>query len=249
MAPHKICTEFCCSSFLNVQDAKLTKTPDLSNPIHPVFRASNFSSEFDLARMDMSLRLASNLLQAPALVPFINTLSRGVVKNVKGHVKDWRKIDAHDQRALQGGRKLRPLVLHAQLNQDPLSKEAKEHAQHILRELANIVWFELKDFPPGEEGTLAECAGVRGPVPSRSQSVFPRGQRSIIRINRIEYNCLNRRPRVRGLLQSVTYAITLVHELSHALCRATFGQRKPEPFFDKIPFSEIGFVAELFLFS
>ena len=79
--------DHCCSSFVTFKDELITKTPDLTHSIHPIFRLSNFNSipDDDYELLKRSLQLASLMLQSDAVLPYIIRMFDGEVRTAIGH--------------------------------------------------------------------------------------------------------------------------------------------------------------------
>ncbi len=221
------------------------KPADLDNDLHPVFHAANFSVDFDLQLIEMPLRLASHLLQSPALIPLINTLACGVVKSLDGIPTTWPAVYLADRLAKVQGEQNAQVCISASLNGDQISNENKEYAQYILGEFANMVRFEVVEYPAGG-GTSGETEVVNDPLTWQSRLIFPHGWKSVIHISKRSLDRLTRFTKDPAGEDSLcccraALAITIVHELAHALRNATCGIRLPEPIYESDAFSELGF--------
>jgi hypothetical protein len=73
----------CCSGYLAYENMQ-AGVVDLNSAIHPIFRRENFSTYFHYPILEPSLRLASRLLTSRSLVPFINVVIDGWVRNPLG---------------------------------------------------------------------------------------------------------------------------------------------------------------------
>ena len=270
-APGKPCASFCCSPFLRFKDEELKKSVDLNNPIHPIFRRENFSKEIRQRHykwMEQSLRLASHLLESNALVPYLNTMFDGEVRNGRGEIVPLSEIDqVNPDGSITWGW---DASISPKPGQDEVNPETKQRAKEILERMAEMVTFDLI---PDDESDFASGGAqrVEGPLPSHIHRWFPRGCRTSIRLlrwkegspcgvdnltffSRFEAGLVKDYPYDQQLgademlMMRFYMAQTLVHEVGHALSKAAHGFRS-ELFYRDGRVAEAGFDVEKLLFG
>lgn len=177
------CRDYCCSRFVRFKSETIETLRDLETPIHPIFRRKNFSTSIDYSSLEPSLRLASRLLESPALVEYINAVVDGEVKNFKGEVIDVRNIDSHTFWTQLPSTWPKP-------NQDNSSKRARKRSRRILRQLAEMIEFDVCPSDDNTTGFSAVCQPNLGPSTAYATRCFPNGCRSRIRFNEESLNTL-----------------------------------------------------------
>ncbi len=240
---------YCCSDFLTYKDTPFSDIPDLQGQYHPIF--NNLSSGLDRQILEMPLQLASRLIQAPALIPFINVLSRGKVVDMAGNPKSWPEVHAANAHHRKHGTWSEMIAIHPPGSEDKLNETTKAHAQMVLFELAGMIRFQLMVDQPGSENLSGGCWIDTQAMTPRNKHCFPNGTKTIICISTLDYQQLVAatiaNDTERLCLLRVQFAMILVHEICHALGNALWGPRRPEPFYRAGAFAELGFVAEVLL--
>ncbi len=181
------CELYCCSEFANHIDVQSTNKAQLQNPLHRIFRPENFASDLDANQIIQPLRLASHILESPPMLPFVDIVMRGKLTDEQGNVTTWPQVDAIDEENDRKGGPRPTVRLVALPNQDRIDLDSKKYAKAILHALGDMVRFEL-DFRPAH--ILADCTPTKDLVPDELRKIFPRGSKSVIRINRIKYKGL-----------------------------------------------------------
>ena len=253
------CKQICCASFSTFQDAELTKPADLQNPIHPIFARENFSVNFDWDAIEMPLRLASRLLESNALVPFWNILADGELQDLDGKPTTWAELDTIDSEGQITNHKFRRCF---KSGQDEVNDENGKIAKEMLELFAGMVVFGVEPDPE-YKGAYTDL--VRGVLYRQQAQAFPRGCRSVIRFPWETCERLSLLTRLKKalsdedyarvvapwdlLLDQISFAKTIVHELAHAINLASCGHRSSEPFIMDSDISEIGLELERTLFG
>ena len=201
--------------------SKLT-AGDLSNPIHPVFNGT-FPNNADMKVLDMPLRLASRFLRCDSLKSFLGNI-----------IVEYDSTCESTIVALDNNKEV-----------DPINS--------ILKCLGQIVSFvpQIKGVPELEDANFAVT--VRDST--KTHRVFPNGCGSTIGYITANYNRLSEATKTSSadlpllLWNQFTFAVTLVHELCHALMKALQGADEYEPFFGENATTEIWFECEAHLFG
>ena len=178
------CNDYCCSLFANFVDDELTKTPDLTNHIHPIFRRTNFNggqlSRDDYELLTPSLQLASQFLESESLVPFLVTMIDGKVQTESGLTIHRSQVAMFNDE----GKVVQVYDVHtAPLpGQDELNDQTRKRASEILKGMADMITFQIDEDLEGNEGGAAEA--VRGRLKGKLKQIFPNGCRSSVSIDR-----------------------------------------------------------------
>ncbi|KAK5111952.1 hypothetical protein LTR85_011699 [Meristemomyces frigidus] len=270
------CTGYCCSAYMKFEEPLLTKdAADLQNPVHPIFREQNFPAESDQFRrwpIEMALCLASLLLESDVLVPSINIMAQGDLRFANGPKKGqliatpaelWKPKDAPGE--YWAGRES---ARYPKPGQEEVNDSTRLNAKLILAHLTDMVDFAILDGEHvGEEG--ARCQIIEGPLDAKSAKVFPWGCRTRIQIMRQTYTNLGSYAIYSGfhgkwhesddwdtdhilenlLARRFKFAVTVVHELAHALGHAAIGSISAEPYYQDSILSEAGYDVENILFG
>ena len=252
-APERSCHDFCCSAFALFKADPIPVLPELTGPIHPLFRQKNFSPDFAYWALEPCLRLATRLLESANLVPYLNTLFNGEIRDIEtgATFKSTSKIP-NDVFHL--------LSIWPWPGQEEFNTITKRSARIILERMNNMLRFDVRTL----DNMLACCTRTGDPLPSRLQSRFPRGCKSKITINSHCYDALVKlSEQARSLppdsgvdLTQVVHirfliACALCHEIGHSLQNAAFGNllRSREVFYKNHKLAEAGFELETQLFG
>jgi hypothetical protein len=182
----KPCQDYCCSSFATFQDEQITRTPDLTNPIHQIFRRSNFTNisqrDYDLLRP--SLQLASLLLQSDALIPFILTIVDGEIHLGNGTPIPYSLMNVQDTDADF----CLAWDIHAapRAGQTEINAQNRQRVSQILAAMADMIELRVGDVCPEDEvapNTSGYAAKLDGCLTRPLQQTFPRGCSSRIFVN------------------------------------------------------------------
>ncbi len=245
---------YSCSGFLGLDEVNLAPVPTMTGELHPLLHDGNFDAEIDTDKIKSSLRLASRLLQSPAVAPFITVLTRGQLRDVDDNPVTMQHVHHMDHQARLLGRPAPIIKITAQMNQDQINLDTVAHARKVLNAMAGVVEFQLEDFPPGGRG---HCEPVLTPMsPAARRVLGPNGCCSIIRLSRAMYNELTQLidahrgivPDRKMYMQMAQVAFVLTHEIAHALNLATQGDRLPEICYQNFGFGEMGLVLEHIIF-
>ena len=250
------CRDFCCSKFATFNIGQtISHIPELTNTIHPLFRKQNFHPFLNYEVLKPCLRLASQLLQSTALVPYINALFDGEVRGPGGHklfdIADMQPLDATVSYSIWPG-----------LNQENVTRKSKKRAKQILYHLASMVEFDARNLAPG---TLGVCTWSTYTLPEDIRQTFPHGCASKISLSANHYAWLadtvyqlSKVPQGTmvnhvGLFHHLFgTARTLCHEVGHALTNAAYGAHKAggrEINYKNAKAAEVGFDLETQLFG
>ncbi|KAK5111953.1 hypothetical protein LTR85_011700 [Meristemomyces frigidus] len=272
-AEEQPCLAYCCSAFASFQDPVITRDiTDLDNQIHPIFRRKNFSKDFDYTTLKPTLRLASLLLESDALVPYINVMAHGELQCLNGlregqvvtHPRELFGISGIDPEAmfLCNWRSAR----HPKPGQDEVNDLTRIQARQTLAELADMVEFTL--VPEASDGSAnAHAVWVEGPLNVVSAKAFPSGCRTSVQISAVQYDPIESYALLADyktwqedcwthghildwvVISQFGFAVTLLHELGHALNHASMGSTRAEPFYKDSLVSEGGMQLETQLFG
>lgn len=225
---HHLCEKYCCSPMIRYQELMLMKVPDLSNPVHRIFRRENFNPQtIDYETFLPCLQLPSHFLVCNSAAVYITTVMDGIVRDSRGN-----PCPMPTQNAMRKGK---CLSIWPRPGLELFKPVVKERSLQILHQLADMVYFTLDDFDDPATGA------VNTPSPSNpfTTPFFPHGRRSVIKISRSMYNSLveltrqeSTRSTERSSMSPCSHALLtcrfhiarlLVHENSHALSRAAYG--------------------------
>ena len=256
------CNDYCCSAFARFMNLPIFGLETLSNTIHPIFRKQNFRGNIDYEARKPCLRLATHLLESTGLVPFLNTL-------VNGEVRD---LDGKSQAQLHDGLldPTRPHSIWPSFEQEEINEKTRKRARQILRQMVEMVSFEIEPFDRSSirPHYYGRCVPLHGPLPPESPTCFPHGFLSKILLRGLEYNDLvglthdeiylpiaDANGQVWSLhhLLQLRFQITrtLVHEIGRAIAFAAHGSLLSfnEPCYKDGKIAEIGFELEAHLFG
>ena len=135
-----VCHDYCCSAFALFQNQPLYELETLSNAIHPIFRRQNSGIDIDYEALEPCLRLATHLLESTALVPFLNTVVDREIRDLDGKAPRQLYEDT-----------LASIWVHSiwpRPGQDQINLKTKRRAQAILRQMVDMVRFEIEPFDP-----------------------------------------------------------------------------------------------------
>ena len=215
---------------------------DLSNPILPVFRDTNFVNVKDYSVIEPSVRLASHLLKHPSLRPMLRTI-----------LKHGKMIPV-GEKSSSG----KPLYQYPDDSADEMTDDDIALIDKALDDLAGFVTFQAKGkHTPAN--AMTEALVKRAPKQDHRTETLP-GHRS-----RIEYSLAllrrlekaskpppSKQDKPLLLVWRFTLAVQLAHEVCHALTNAKDGRVKAfavEPFFAGALTAEAGFTMEDALFG
>ena len=180
------CQKLCCAPFATFQDKQITRTPDLTNTIHPIFRRNNFTNisqrDYDLLRP--SLQLASLLLESDALLSFILTMVDGEIHLANGESLPYSLLNLQDN----NGDPRVAWDVHAapRAGQNEVNTQNRQRVSGILTSMADMITFDVGDLD-AEDELVSDYAGsttkTNGCLTHPLQQAFPRGCRSRIFIN------------------------------------------------------------------
>ena len=179
----KRCDDYCCSLFANFVDDELTKRPDLTNHIHPVFRRTNFNggalSRDDYELLKPSLQLASLFLESESLIPFLVTMFDGKVQIENGETVPRSQVTRIN---IEGEvEQVYDVYIVPHPGQGELNDQTRKRASEILTAMADMVQFNLADnLAEGEAGFTQT---VRGRLKGKLRKIFPHGCRSTVSID------------------------------------------------------------------
>jgi len=215
---------------------------DLSNPILPVFKATNFVNVKDYSAIEPSVRLASHLLKHPSLRPMLRTI-----------LKHGTMIPLREKESSGNS-----LYRYPDDSANEMTDDDIAYIDLALDELAGFVTFEAME--------------EHGPADARTQIIIKRKSKRDHRTetldghrSRVEYSLellerLEKASRPSSskqdkpllLVWRFTLAVQLAHEVCHVLVNAKDGRLKrfhAEPFFHNALTAEVGFAMEETLFG
>ena len=180
------CQNCCCSPFGAFQDEEITRTPDLTNPIHPIFRRNNFTniSQRDYNLFRPSLQLASLLLESDALIPFILTMVDGEIHLANGTSLPYSLLKLQNT----GGDPTVAWDVYAapRAGQTEINVQNRQRVSEILTAMADMITFGVGDHSAETEvssSSLGYVATLHGCLTYPLQQAFPRGCRSYTSIS------------------------------------------------------------------
>jgi hypothetical protein len=252
------CSNVCCSPFFSLAEDLPSTFEPFSKPIHLIFREGNFHNEMHYETLKPSLRLASQLLQCNALVPYLNTIFDGEIRNASGQAVELK--DAQDTSSQHSD-----FSTHPRPGQETINPQTRERANDILKNMSTMVRFQLQDQNPGLLGQTIPLTGA--PLPPVVAGHFPNGWRSYIEFGRDTYENLVRwheeytsrmrtakdrsltpveealQKRAAAELLSARFSIagTIVHEIGHVIRLCAHGYRKTDMFYKDNVVAEAGF--------
>jgi hypothetical protein len=252
------CCDFCCSPFFSLAEDVPSTLESFSKPIHPIFREGNFHNEMHYETLKPSLRLASQLLQCDGLVPYINTIFDGEIRNASGQAVELK--DAQDTSSQYSD-----FSIYPRPGQEQINPQTRERANEILKNMSTMVRFQLQDQKADVFGQTIPLTGA--PLPPVVAGYFPNGWRSYIEFGRDTYKNLVRwheeyasrmriakgrsltpveetlQKRAATELLSARFSIagTIVHEIGHVIRLCAHGYRKTDIFYKDNVVAEAGF--------
>lgn len=240
---------------IHYQEIPSSKVPDLSNPIHPVFRSANFSSAFQYDILVPALRLATQFLLSNSVVAYINTIFDGVIRDPLGAVCMTPTYEEMKNR--EGFWSVWPSP-----GMEHLTHETKQKAMLILYQMKDVITFDLRCHE--NTSVNAKCVALNRFDHGSAPMPF-RGVKSRIELSTKEYAKLARLTRQntadlsrqsqetqppRTLIeQCFIIARYLVHEFSHALSFAAHGILPRELCYKDSVMAEAGFEFEAQVFG
>lgn len=200
---------------------------NLTNAIHPLFRSNKFQrNTVEYPVIETSCRLASKLIQSHTVQGLLWTIAKHQqpLENLGGREVGYTADDTAN------------VVLN--------SRGAKTHVRMALRELARLI-----KFVPDNEVDNGLTRPTGRPT-TRSAAFSDQQRRSLVRFGGELYKSLREahhaaRPdavHLRAL--QFELAVTLAHEVVHALVNAAEGYLNREPFLHGASLAEVGFEAE-----
>lgn len=219
-----------------------TTLGDLSNPILPIFRSTNFVNVKDYSVIEPSVRLASHLLQHPSLRPMLRTM-----------LKHGKMIPLREKESSGNS-----LYRYPDDSADAMTDDDVALIDQALDDLAGFVTFEASE--------------KHGPADARTEIIIKRRSKRDHRTetlpghrSRVEYSLTllkrlekaskpspSKQDKPLLLAWRFTLAVQLAHEVCHVLTNAKDGRLKAfhaEPFFHNALTAEVGFVMEETLFG
>jgi hypothetical protein len=179
----KRCDDYCCSLFANFVDDELTKTPDLTNHIHPIFRRTNFNggelSRDDYELLKPSLQLASLFFESESLIPYLVTMFDGKVQTENGITIPRSQVTMPNIKGKL--EQVYDVYSAPHPGQGELNDQTRKRASEILTAMGDMVTFNVaNDLEEGEGGFTQT---VRGRLKGKLGKTFPHGCRSTVSID------------------------------------------------------------------
>ena len=227
------------------------KLSDLCNNIHPIFAKELFDRAMNYDVLLVPLRLASLLLEFETLKPMLWTIIRRNVVEAPDAENDDEKARKCAYTVADDIRELK------KMDQNQVSQVAQ-----ALRCLPSMVRYQLDVELP--QGCMAKAASGEGPHSAVAVSGdgphphFQGGTKSLVKVSDHSYRRLETatkehsdgNPDMAELISvQFNIAVSMVHEITHALYMAVEGAKNYEPFFGASAIAEIGFEAEYRLFG
>jgi hypothetical protein len=224
------CSAYCCSAFANFQDTGCISTDcyNLDNTIHPLFSKDRFPSGLDYEAMVPSLRLATHLLDADAVVEYCTAMVHGKVFNNRGEEMELRGLSGND---CDRGVSWTTTVRCAYTSHT----DKRTRAEELLQRLSHVVRFDILTHPEDIHTSHAQCQPLHGPLSGQLTSTF-RGcgssiflnPRELDRLATLSYRKKNRKGHQLLAFARFSLAVLLIHELAHSIQLASFGSREHE---------------------
>lgn len=261
------CPQYCCSDFANFKDDRLGthSWPHLTNAILPLLCHDKFpkldSKQYEL--LDLTLRLASRLLEDDRTVHYVVTMTDGSIHidhgldSEPGPERTFAEIDASEQYIT--GHPTTRLLRYPRKNAMPsnihsgasvwVTDSMRQRSKEILRSLTGIFdRFEIVEKMYGEGRTDT----IDDPVPATASSHFPRARKAMITFPDTMVSAFLRYPNPhdpRRLAEQYILARSFVHELTHVLNQAANGERLEEVYYKNSIYVEAGYDLENALFG
>ncbi|KAK3674171.1 hypothetical protein LTR78_006018 [Recurvomyces mirabilis] len=256
------CLEYGCSKFASFQDPELNGiSADLRNQIHPIFHLNKFADNMDCDVLETPLRLATRLLLSDKLVPFINTITGGVIVALDGPlagqlIDSIEKVCAYRENEFGGvdiGSNACAFYPKAADCNPGITDTQRQAAHHAIDRLEPLI-----DYLAAGKQLSVSAARVltsSGPLTKTMTSHWPDGQIMKIAIGAcydqlsskhyayFETEDLYRTSAMAEalLMERIMFAIVLLHEIGHAFGNAAGGGRgRAEPFYKGSFISELG---------
>lgn len=213
---------------------------DLQNAVHKLFDEANFSARFDYRVILPVARLATKLLMCEKLIPFFSTAIHKEAKEIRTGLRTFHAYDAKD-----ASRDL------------PVGRVKRQRIHEMLVELADLISFDTDRTAATwstEPIEMVEHNRLFGDDTLRCVISCPEPIYQALAAEhkleaRMHTKMLNKNDWALLRTLQLEFAITMVHEVAHALFYALQGDQAYEPFFGDAAVSEVGFELEWRLFG